>query len=156
MTDLFSLEIDHFIRQSIQAALETTEGDVELAAKLKQSPKRFLDEAIRLGIIQKPEEGRLIEIPQPIEKSDEGTTVSRVEEHAAQDEETPPRNARRKVLDRGQPTLDGDNASERPKRPGRPPGRRRSPLGTQPSQLSRAPALPRLRNEGEGVEDEIA
>lgn len=155
--DLFQIELDNFARELITAALEAAEGDAELAAALKQSPKRFIEEGRRLGLIAVPTSGQILAMPEPetellghewrAPEPEEKPHV--VEEPGPEDAQTTAGAAELEVLDRGNGGVSDPDpqAPPRKSRPGRPAGRRRSPLGEKPLPVSGSRRLSRLRGD---------
>jgi hypothetical protein len=135
LPDLLTMEIDLFIKETLQAALEAANGDAQLAAGLKQSPRRFFEEAERLGVLPR-EEGRIIPTPQPetIHAPDPEVLPEAAHPQEAQGATG---DARGNLLVSGQQAVDGGGPPKGPRKgkPGRPPGRRRSPLGVEPPKL---------------------
>jgi hypothetical protein len=146
LPDLLSLEIDHFIRQTIEAALDAAGGDPDLAAGLKQSPHRFHEEVKRLGLLPSGERSeRAIAVPQP-----EPVFKTHQEQKAFEGAG---------YVEAKLAPLAPSSPAPKPSRkgkPGRPPGRRRSPLASEPSATRPGPLQPPRGSSVDAGEDEDA
>jgi hypothetical protein len=140
--DLLQVQVDEFVGKIIRAALDEAEGDAEVAAGLLQSPKLFLGEARRLGILPATDI-RVVPLPVPEREPHAETPHLRVSPELVRD-------GSEQQIRPAQP----DPPVKRG--PGRPPGSgRKSPVpDLQPPPLARPVDLTRGRRKSRPEPDE--